>query len=156
MSAAGRDETEDTEQDEQNSKADRKFCHVGGTPLWVCYQHSGFERRIFVHPFEASSGFWSDAAKEYPASMAGYLHTVKLALARRVVRMRVHHVVPGLLVALTEAVAIVCLQAGRNMRMTILIAIVDVGAAVFIVVLAGTFDAVVISLPLHFAELRWW
>ncbi len=41
------------------------------------------------------------------------------------------------------------------MRMTILIAIVDVGTAVFVVVLAGAFNTIVISLALHFAKLRW-
>jgi hypothetical protein len=67
----------------------------------------------------------------------------------------VHHMVPGCLIAATEAFAVVCPGAFGNMRMTILITIVDVGSAMVVAVLAGALDAVVISLPLDVAEFLW-
>ena len=61
----------------------------------------------------------------------------------------------GRFVAATEAFAVVCLGAVGNMGMAVLIAIVDVGPAMVVVVLAGAFDTVVVSLPLDIAKLLW-
>ena len=40
--------------------------------------------------------------------------------------------------------------------MPVLIAIVDVGSAMVVVVLAGAFDTVMVSLPLDITKLLWW
>ena len=64
----------------------------------------------------------------------------------------VHHVVPGCLVAATEAFAVVCPGAFGNVRMAVLVAIVDVGSAMVVVVFTGTLDAVVISPLLDLAK----
>ena len=91
------------------------------------------------------------ATEKYPATRTGYFSTNTSLLSPPTV----HHVVPRCLVAATEAFAVVCPGAFGNMRMTILITIVDVGSAVVVVVLAGTFDTVVISLPLNVAKFLW-
>jgi hypothetical protein len=59
-------------------------------------------------------------------------------------------------IAATKALSIVSLGAWRSVRMTVLIAIVDVWPAVVVVILASALDTIVISLTLDFAELLWW
>jgi hypothetical protein len=61
--------------------------------------------------------------------------------------------VPGCLVAATVTFAVVCPGTFGDMRMTILIAVVDVGSAMVVVILPRAFDAVVVSLPLDIAKL---
>ena len=63
--------------------------------------------------------------------------------------------IPGCVIAATEAFAVVCPGALGNVRMAILITIVDVGSAMVVVVFAGTLDAVVISLLLDLAKFLW-
>jgi hypothetical protein len=62
----------------------------------------------------------------------------------------------GHVVAASEAFLVVFSSAGRDVRMTILFSIVDIGHAVIVEVFAGAFDAVVKALALDFAKLRRW
>jgi hypothetical protein len=56
------------------------------------------------------------------------------------------------IVAAAEPVAIVRTGTGRNMRVTIFIAVIHVRMAMIIVVLAGSFNTVMIALALNIAE----
>ncbi len=93
------------------------------------------------------------ANAENPASRPGLLHVVTFGLVRAVLAL--HHVVHRYLVAAAEAFAIVGLGAVRNMRMTIFIPVINVRSAVIVVVLAGTFNAIVKSLTLNVAKFLW-
>src|SRR5258708_39743174 len=64
----------------------------------------------------------------------------------------VRQVVPGCGVGASEACEGVCAGAFGNMRVAILITIVDIGPSVVVIVFTGTLDAIVISLPLDVAE----
>src|SRR5881394_165382 len=68
----------------------------------------------------------------------------------------VNQMIPGCVVAATEAFAVVCAGAFGNMRVAILITIVDIRPAVVVIVFTGTLDAIVISLPLNVAKFRRW
>jgi len=57
------------------------------------------------------------------------------------------------LIASAKTFAVVVAGAGRNVRVTILIAVVNVSSPVVIKVLASAFDPIVKSLPLYIFEL---
>jgi hypothetical protein len=63
--------------------------------------------------------------------------------------------VPGCLVSATETFAVVSPGAFGNMRMTILVTIVDVWSAMVVVVFTGPLDSVVVSPLLNLAEFLW-
>ena len=63
--------------------------------------------------------------------------------------------VHGYFVAAAEALAIVGAGTPWNVRMAILIAIIDVRSTVIVVVLAGAFDSIVKALTLYVAKLLW-
>jgi hypothetical protein len=92
------------------------------------------------------------AAQKNPTTKAGFFFTSLCSILVRSV-LALHHVVHRYLVAAAEALAIVGLGAVGNMRMTILIPVVNVRSAVIVVVLAGTFDAIVKSLTLDVSKL---
>jgi len=62
----------------------------------------------------------------------------------------------GNLVPAAESIAVVLSRTWRDMRMTVLIAIVHVRPAVVIEVLASSFDAIVEALTLDIAKLLRW
>lgn len=65
----------------------------------------------------------------------------------------VHHVIHRYFVATTKTIAVVGLGAVWNMGMTILIAVIDVGPAMIVVVLTCAFDTIMKTLALDVAKL---
>ena len=65
----------------------------------------------------------------------------------------VHHVIHCYFVATAKTIAVISLGAVWNMRMTILIAIIDVRSAMIVVILACAFDTIMKTLALDVAKL---
>src|SRR5580700_7675300 len=105
--------------------------------LGVCYQHSRIcGREIASHPFHRSAGGSDATQKNIRHNCRIFSCRKSLLLSRSIVRVRVHHMVPGCLVAATKAFAVIRLKTWRDMRMTVLIAIVNVGTTMVVVVFA--------------------
>jgi hypothetical protein len=64
-----------------------------------------------------------------------------------------HQVIHSSLIASPKTFPIVVTCARRDVRMTILIAIIDVGSTVIVVVFASAFDPIMESLPLYIPKL---
>lgn len=69
--------------------------------------------------------------------------------------MTAHHVVDANLISVAEAVAVGFALFRRQVRMAILIAVFDIGPAVIIEVLTGSFDAVLKPLTAKLIEFVW-
>src|ERR1700744_3990918 len=93
--------------------------------------------------------------KQKPDTMAGFCTAPLVGLLSGLL-VDGHQVIHAGLIATAEAFLVIGFRAGRDVRMAIFIAVVDVGTAVIVVVLSGAFDSVVIALLLNVTKFFRW